>query len=635
MKEDLQMTEGLKTMETSDNDIVKIAEKTSDPVLKQVIKNDSELNAVIEVEACVDELLETAHKNVDIKLEHVDSVKVETEVSKELSQSHIALENGGFEEPCVKLEKSQDPISLNDTDLNEIDSLACIKQEVLDGIENGEVSSIVCDGIMRAIDQNFEEIDKILLGNSCNLNDLNVGKVDMVELENTSPGKSDPQKIVLSDVLSAVNQFEKTHASDIKTEEIGLSEPEMEHYGSDSDNESVDIELDIDEWDFPAELRHQSLLNKFGIYDCYIALEDINVIRAKTPEKQVAIGKKIKAKCMKNDKKSITKNAQNLKEIQQCGILEPVTPKAMNVRAMRSKTNQQTYIKRKQTKHLKQLKNLRSDRQKCTRNINVRSKIKMDHKNKNDTEAHNYRQLKGGKNNKMQRDSTFKCHICSTQYGNLKSLQSHKKIHWDMEFICKFCGPICTYMTKAALENHLMLHGKTDYECSICNKIFPNERKLKLHVSNTGLSLTNVTNAQGHTRLDVLWRIINEHIQMSALSNVRSVKCCLLPQASCIAIPCPMHSASTHAEFVENFIKEKNTVRNTWNCFILTHALLSVHSVIKHINTKPAFVFIDDHTQGNVKHVIFARNHFVILEILRNITVFIQTKRNINVMNVG
>ena len=478
-KEGFQMTEGLKTMETPDNDVVKSTEKTSDPVLKQVIKNDSELHVVIEVEACVDELLETAHKNVDIKLEHEDGVKAESEVSKELSQSHIALENGGFEEPCVKLENSQDQISLNDTDLNEIDSLACIKQEVLDEIENGAVSSIVCDDIMRAIDQNFEEIDKILLGNSGNLNDLNVEKVDMVELENTLAGKTDPQKIVLSDVLSAVNQYEKTQTSDIKTEEIGLSEPEMENYGSDSDNESVDIELDIDEWDFPAEFRHQSLLNKFGIYDCYIALEDINVIRAKTPEKQVAMGKKIKAKCMKNDKKSITQNNQNLKETQQCEILEPVSPKAVNVRAMRRKTNQQTYIKRKQTKHLKQLKNLRSDKRKCTKNIIVRSKVKIDHKN--DTEAHNYRKLKGGKNNKTQRDTTFKCHICSTHYGNLKSLQSHKKIHWNMEYICKFCGPICRYMTKAALENHLMLHGKADYECSICNKIFPNERKLKLH----------------------------------------------------------------------------------------------------------------------------------------------------------
>ena len=184
------MTEGLKTIKTPDNDVVKITEKTSDQDLKQVIKNDSELhvNNVIEVEACVDELLETARKNVDIKLEHGD--KTESEVSKELSRSQIALENGGFEEPCVKLENAQDQISLNDTDFDEIDSLACIKQEVLDEIENGAASSIVCDGIMRAIDQNFEEIDKILLGNSGNLNDLNVETVDMVELENTSRGEN-------------------------------------------------------------------------------------------------------------------------------------------------------------------------------------------------------------------------------------------------------------------------------------------------------------------------------------------------------------------------------------------------------------------------------------------------------------
>ena len=213
--EDLQMTEGL---ETKDNNDVKITEKASDPVLKEVIKSDNELNAMIEVDECVDKLLETALKNVDIKLEREDGVKTEPEVSKELSQSRIGLENGGFEEPCVKLENAQDQLSLNDAD----DSLARIKQEVLDEIENGAVSSIVCDGIMRAIDHNFEEIDKILLGNSGNLNDLNVEQVDMVELESTSPGKTDPQKTVLSDVLSAVNQYEKTHASDIKAEEIGL-----------------------------------------------------------------------------------------------------------------------------------------------------------------------------------------------------------------------------------------------------------------------------------------------------------------------------------------------------------------------------------------------------------------------------
>ena len=464
VQEDLQMTEGL---ETPDYDDVKITEKASDPVLKEVIKSDNELNDTIEVEECVNKLLETALKNVDVKLEHEDVVKTEPEVSKELSQSHIALEIGGFEELSIKLENAQDQLPLNDED----DSLARIKQEVLDEIENGAVSSIVCDGIMRAIDQNFEEIDKILLGNSGNLNDLNVEKVDMVELGNTSPGKTDPQITVLSDVLSAVNQYEKTHASDIKTEEICLSEPETENYGSDSDNDSDDIELDMDELDFPAEFRHKSLLHKFGIHDCYIALEDINSLRAKTPEKQV-MEKKMKANCIKNGKKNNieTENIQTSKEAKQYKNTRPEAPKAVN---------QQTNIKRKQTKHLKQLKKLNTDKSKSTKNIKVRPKAKIDHKSATETQKN--KKVKSSNNTKTQRDETFKCNICPTQYENLKSLQIHKKIHWDMEFICKFCGPKYRYMTKAALEKHLMLHGKADYECSTCKKIFPNERQLKFH----------------------------------------------------------------------------------------------------------------------------------------------------------
>ena len=493
MSTDSQIDEGMKALlETSGEDRISIKESLEATLVNHV-KNDYDLEHLSENENHGDKLSETCFRTAEIKIEHQDiCVKTEPDLNEERPQLLDMIENGEFEDNCLNLQGNRDFVAMGNECTDQSNCFRSIKREILDEVENAELSGLVSDDIMRAIEQNFEEIDKMLLANTDTVNDFNLGSVgenvDMVELEQSVSGKKDPQTLVLSDVLNAVNQYEKTHISDIKTEETDdiatISEPETEPYCSDSDNESIDIEIDIDELNIADEFKDISLLKKYGIHDCYVVLKDIKKITSET--KRLVVQKKCKntgenIKKPKNNETKLSENTniQNVKSKKK--FTETEIPKKVKIQNVK-KNNQKKYTETKVPKEVN-VQKVKSCEQKSYNKTEIGQKVKLMKKvwQKKNLE------MKIPKKELVGRHGTFQCKICSIEFGNIKSLQSHSKVHWNSNLICSICGPLYRYNTVEGLAKHLALHGKADFECSTCGKIFPNERKLKLHGNKHGI----------------------------------------------------------------------------------------------------------------------------------------------------
>ena len=409
MSTDLLTDEGMKTLLETSGDL-QSGKEGLEAALTNCVKSETELGNMGESEKHADELSGTCIRSTDVKVEHQDIVvKTEPDPNVENTQPLAMITDGDFEDSVIKVEGSRDNLALGN-----------------------------------------EYVER-------------VGKsIDMVEVEQNISGKNDSQTLFLSDVLSAVNWHIRTIISDNKTEGTDYIATTSE-----LDNESNDIDIDIDGLGVADEFRDESLLKNNSILDCYKVLTDIEKITNKT--------KSIVAQKYENMEKTV--KLQNDKEIEICKKMIKGNVKSVKKKKQKKFTKSKIHDEIKVkcwNKIVKQKQTIKPEIPQKEDKIVKKVMEKQD-------ETEKLQKVKDSKDKGKLKVNTFKCRDCSMSFGNIRSLQSHSKIHWNLNLICKICGPVYRYSTKEGFEKHLALHGKVNFECSTCGRIFSNERKLKFH----------------------------------------------------------------------------------------------------------------------------------------------------------
>ena len=362
--------------------------------------------------------------------------------------------------------------------VNDVDYIRDIKREVL-----YECEQATCDNLIETIEQNFEEIDKIICGNLNNKNGFNKESeresIEMVEVEqNVKEKAATSEKFDLSEVLNAVDNYESAKERDVSDlndrtadYETYISGSDTDPYGQDSDNgpdknndDNGNTGFDKDQEGFNNEPNKNNDGNNTGIDSDQERFDnkpdknddsyEIDIDNDQEGFDEVDGGAPIDRDLLgsvtsdKNLLGNVTADKDLLKKfsISECCV---------------------------------QLKDIDDNYTDSSEPLVVIKTIKEDEIEFSETVIR--KDIPEGMFNNVQ------CKVCLMKLKDVKSLLIHSRIHMKYNLICCICRPSHTYKTLSEFETHMAKHGNSSLECTLCGQICKNERKLKLHGKKHGI----------------------------------------------------------------------------------------------------------------------------------------------------
>ena len=78
--------------------------------------------------------------------------------------------------------------------------------------------------------------------------------------------------------------------------------------------------------------------------------------------------------------------------------------------------------------------------------------------------------------------SQSECPVCNKVFANLKSLNTHLRIHSGVRpYVCTECNK--TFSRSDHLTSHMSIHtGERPHNCTVCNRSFSKKENLKVHM---------------------------------------------------------------------------------------------------------------------------------------------------------
>lgn len=84
------------------------------------------------------------------------------------------------------------------------------------------------------------------------------------------------------------------------------------------------------------------------------------------------------------------------------------------------------------------------------------------------------------------KETRYKCDLCSKHIRHYGSLQAHIRLHIrPQSWTCPVCGLILLH--KHNLPKHMELHTRPELKCSICGKTYMRPQNLRKHITNHDL----------------------------------------------------------------------------------------------------------------------------------------------------
>ena len=444
-------------------------------------------------------------------------VKMEPGLNEEKPQTHPVNVTVDYKDLYSKQECIKDTFVLNNKHNAETKKSDNVKKNILRDVENAEISGLVCDGFMQAVEQNFKEIDEIICSNTGRENGLGLESVrktiDLEKLKQGPSGKNAPLKEDLPKVQSAVHDYEKSHVLENKTEKSDDIEDMnissfVEEYTSESDTDtfsdseidSSDFETDL-EFDIPDNKHNdRTLLNKYNIFDCCVVLKDVNNYTDKTTEMD------LKHKTLENQDSEMHKseksdnNSKTLKsEYVKCkvclvefkGLRSLIIHSRIHLKfnCMCSICGNRYKDDKALERHISRHGNSEFECSICGKILPNERRMKF-HGIKHGIKpfqceqcpkAYHFQSDFDNHKRTHTNERPFQCNLCKTAFTSSRLLHNHlSTTHSDYKYPCEICGK--KFKRKEHLESHMNSHSDARlYKCQLCDKTYKNKASLSLH----------------------------------------------------------------------------------------------------------------------------------------------------------